>query len=236
MAMLFFRPTARLAATRPRAQRLVRFSSTSLAAGTTRDPAHPHLYYHASPPPPAAPQPLILTFTPSRPTEFLSFLPLGTAPVLPTGGPDLTAFQEHPYFRNVFNAAIRDALDKGGNKGLEYEAARRGCDGYITIKDERAVPDHDRTGAPEDIIGSVFVHDGKIVSSTYEPLPTYRLVTTDGVCRLPDGLDAHLMSMLDAIAAQEAENARLDAEEAEAEEAALQVERQRIAEEEAKRG
>lgn len=133
MATLLLRPTARLPITLPRAQRLFRFNS-SLAAGTTRAPDHPHLYFHASPAPPAAAQSLILTFTPGRPTEFLSFLPLGTAPVLPSGGPDLTAFQEHPYFRSVFNAAIRDALDKGGNKGLEYEAARRGCDGYITIK------------------------------------------------------------------------------------------------------
>ncbi|KLT43291.1 hypothetical protein CC85DRAFT_284636 [Cutaneotrichosporon oleaginosum] len=229
------RPAVRLPLTIPRTAG-IRYNS-SLAAGTTRDPSHPHLYYHASPPPPAAPQSLILTFTPGRPTEFLSFLPLGSTPVLPSGRPDLTAFQEHPYFRSVFNAAIRDALDKGGNKGLEYEAARRGSDGYITIKDERAVPDHDRTGPPEDIIGSVFVKDGKIVPSTYEPLPTYRLVTPTGVCRLPHGLDSHLMNMLNAIAEQEAENARLNAEEAAEEEAALEKERQRIAEEEAaKRG
>jgi hypothetical protein len=135
MSTLFLRPTAlaRLPRLSPLAR--ARFNST-LAAGTTRDPSHPHLYYHASPPPPAAPQSLILTFTPGRPTEYLSFLPLGSAPVLPSGEPDLAAFQEHPYFRSVFNAAIRDALDKGGNKGLEYEAARRGCDGYITIKGE----------------------------------------------------------------------------------------------------
>jgi signal transduction histidine kinase len=74
------------------------------------------------------------------------------------------------------------------------------------------------------------------VPSTYEALPTYRLVTPAGVCRLPDGLDAHLMSMLGAIAEQEAENARLNAEEAAEEEAALEKERQRIAAEEAKRG
>lgn len=72
--------------------------------------------------------------------------------------------------------------------------------------------------------------------STYEPLPTYRLVTPVGVCRLPDGLDAHLMRMLGAIAEQEAENARLNAEEAAEEAAALEVERRRIAEDEAKRG
>lgn len=28
--------------------------------------------------------------------------------------------------------------------------------------DERSVPDHDRTGATEDLIGSVFVQDGKV--------------------------------------------------------------------------
>lgn len=81
-----------------------------------------------------------MTFTPGRPTEYLSFLPLGTVPVAASSGaepqPDLAGFTEHPYFRSVLNAAIRDALDKGGNKGLEYEAARRGSDGYITIKGE----------------------------------------------------------------------------------------------------
>lgn len=72
--------------------------------------------------------------------------------------------------------------------------------------------------------------------STFEPLATYRLVTPAGVCRLPAGLDAHLLTMLDAIAEQEAENARWNAEEAEAEEAALEAERARIAEEEAAAG
>lgn len=44
-------------------------------------------------------------------------------------------------------------------------------------------------------------------------MATYRLVTPAGVMRLPEGLDRHLMSVLEGMVEQEAENARLDAEE-----------------------
>lgn len=162
MATLLLRPLARTRLP-PALLRGVRLNSTQqLQPGTTRDPTHPHLYFHAFPPPPAAPKSLVMTFTPQRPTEYFSFLPLGSVPPLspptegategatategaaaagvPTEGtptevqPNMAEFREHPYFRSVLNAAIRDALSVGADKGLEYEAKRRPADGYITIK------------------------------------------------------------------------------------------------------
>lgn len=44
---------------------------------------------------------------------------------------------------------------------------------------------------------------GQVVPSTYEPLPSYRLVTAGGPIVLPRGLDKHLVERLSAIDAEE---------------------------------
>jgi hypothetical protein len=43
----------------------------------------------------------------------------------------------------------------------------------------------------------------QIVASTYEPLPSYRLVTPNGVLILPDGLDKHVLAYLEKVDAEE---------------------------------
>ena len=43
----------------------------------------------------------------------------------------------------------------------------------------------------------------QIVASTYEPLPSYRLITSNGPLILPKGLDEHLIQTLEQIDAQE---------------------------------
>jgi hypothetical protein len=74
--------------------------------------------------------------------------------------------------------------------------------------DERAVPPAGRIGETEDLIASIFVQDGKIVPSTYEPLPSYRLVTLNGPLVLPRGLDEHVIGVMEGIAAEEREQQR----------------------------
>lgn len=47
------------------------------------------------------------------------------------------------------------------------------------------------------------VRSHQIIASTYEPFPSYRLVTGNGVCTLPQGLDAHVLAHLDKVGAEE---------------------------------
>lgn len=92
--------------------------------------------------------------------------------------------------------------------------------------DERAVPPAGRIGETEDLIGSVFVQDGKVsisdlsflasvladskltadsqvVVDTYDPTPSYRLVTSNGPLLLPRGLDKYLLEVLEKIDKEE---------------------------------
>jgi len=58
--------------------------------------------------------------------------------------------------------AIKSGLEAGKGETVEFEAATRPGDGYIHITDERAIPPAGRIGETEDLIGSVFVQDGKV--------------------------------------------------------------------------
>ncbi|KAL1411697.1 hypothetical protein Q8F55_002663 [Vanrija albida] len=177
--------------------RLARASST-LAPGSTRDPEHPHLHYHAQPP--AAPARITLSLLPT-PSAPHSRCVLGYLPPLADAG--LGDFVENPRFRELLHRAIKDGLAKGVSESVEFEAGTRPGDGYMHITDERAIPPAGRIGETEDIVGSVFVEGGKIVASTYEPGPGYRLVTGHGVMTLPRGLDEHVVGVLREIDAAE---------------------------------
>jgi hypothetical protein len=41
------------------------------------------------------------------------------------------------------------------------------------------------------------------VPSTYEPSPTYRLVTGEGVCTLPRGIDEYVVGVLERVDREE---------------------------------
>lgn len=60
-----------------------------------------------------------------------------------------------------------------------------------------------RVGEPEDMLASIFVQDGKAVPSTYEPLPSYRLVTQNGVLLLSEDMDQSVVKALQKIDAEE---------------------------------
>ena len=83
--------------------------------------------------------------------------------------------------------------------------------------DQRNPPDQARIGDPDDIIGSVLVVDGevsefpfftlrqskypnfsrkKINAETYQPMPSYRVCTSDGVLQLTPGLAQSLQRAL----------------------------------------
>lgn len=56
------------------------------------------------------------------------------------------------------------------------------------INDERNPPAWGRISFPEDIIGSVQLDKGTIVPGTYQPMPTHRMVTNDGLFQLSEPL------------------------------------------------
>ncbi|GHJ85011.1 hypothetical protein NliqN6_1413 [Naganishia liquefaciens] len=167
---------------------------------TSRDPSHPHLYYHSLP-------------STTKPTLALSFLPdpprrgvesrtvLGFLPANEEAG--LEDFKENPPFRQLLHEAIKSALEAGAAPTVETEALTRGSDGFMHIGDARNPSPAGRIPTPHDIIGMIYVQDGKVMPETYEPQPMYRICTQDGVCILPYGLDEHVLKTLQAVADQE---------------------------------
>ncbi|KAG8906367.1 hypothetical protein FRB99_007051 [Tulasnella sp. 403] len=106
-------------------------------------------------------------------------------------------FQENPAFREILHDAVQSALaDPTFDKSIESEAIQRG-EGWMNIRDNRNVPALNRVGDPDDIIGAVMVQDGKVVASTYQPMPTYRICTSDGPTRLTEGLATRLQEFLE---------------------------------------
>lgn len=59
---------------------------------------------------------------------------------------------------------------------------------WLHIGDERNPPAWGRINFPEDIIGSVQLKDGHIQEGTYQPMPTHRIITNDGIFRLSEPL------------------------------------------------
>ncbi|KAK8847447.1 hypothetical protein IAR55_005305 [Kwoniella newhampshirensis] len=165
-------------------------SQPAINEGSTKDPSHSYLHYHPTN------THTILSFLPRPPALARSKTVLG---YLPLGEATLDDFREEPEFRKVLDDAIKSGLEQGKSQSVTFEAETRPGDGWIHITDERAIPPAGRIGETEDLVGSVYVQDGKIVASTYSPLPTYRLVTTNGVLTLPRGLDEHLVRVLESI-------------------------------------
>lgn len=107
-----------------RAPFLARPSSSSSHAQPVRDPAHPHLYYHAHA------KHTALSFLPTPPPSHSSTA-LGTLPATPDA--TLEDFRENPRFRAVLHAAIKDGLERGVDPRIAYEAEMRPGDGYMTL-------------------------------------------------------------------------------------------------------
>ena len=100
-------------------------SSTSHpSSAPTKDPSHPHLFYHPSPS-----GSLALSFLPRTPIQG-SRTVLGQIPPGAAGPGD---FVENREFVKVLHGAIQDGLGKGKGVGAEFEAAGRPGDGYIHI-------------------------------------------------------------------------------------------------------
>ncbi|KAH8102220.1 hypothetical protein BXZ70DRAFT_60781 [Cristinia sonorae] len=171
------------------------------------DPDRPDLFYHLFHPPTAlsssAPV-YALSFLQDAPRNVTSKTILGWLPAAGQGadGAGLNDFKENPAFRVLLHEALQSAL-KDNVDEVQRNGAIQTQQGWMHINDERNVPALGRIGDPDDILASVRVEEGKILAETYQPMPSYRLCTADGILQLSEGLARRLKERL-------AEEARIE--------------------------
>ncbi|GJE86402.1 hypothetical protein PsYK624_024820 [Phanerochaete sordida] len=168
----------------------------STAPPSFEDPDRPGLFYHRFAPP-GTPPVFALSFLAERPPRVDSASVLGWLPAAAPAGGDagLNDFRENVRFLEIMHEAIRAALRDGVDE-VQKNGAVQTQEGWMHIHDERNVPALGRIGDPDDIIASVRVEKGQILAETYQPMPAYRLCTSDGILKLTEGLARRLEESL----------------------------------------
>ncbi|EPT03188.1 hypothetical protein FOMPIDRAFT_1116841 [Fomitopsis schrenkii] len=189
------------------------FSSTSQTSDSASahpptsfpDPERPDLFYHLFEPPTdiSHTSPVFaLSFLPTPPPFARSCTVIGWLPASAPGeqeeGAGLNDFVENPLFRTVLHEAIQSALRDGADE-IQKNGAIQTQAGWMHIHGayQRNVPALGRIGDVDDILASVRVEGGEILADTYEPMPSYRFCTADGILQLTDGLAARLKEVLE---------------------------------------
>ncbi|KAI0698968.1 hypothetical protein C8T65DRAFT_793918 [Cerioporus squamosus] len=178
------------------------------------DPDRPDLFYHLYTPPTAlsSTTPVFaLSFLPTPPPSILSATVLGWLPASGEGdGAGLNDFVENERFRDILHEALQAALRDGADE-VQKNGAIQTREGWMHIHGayahhNRNLPALGRIGDPDDIIASVRVENGEIMAETYQPMPSYRIATSDGVLQLTEGLAARLTEVLEARVREEQEH------------------------------
>ncbi|MGH7560986.1 MAG: hypothetical protein ACRENB_08195 [Gemmatimonadales bacterium] len=113
-------------------------------------------------------------------------------PVQPDHPITPAAFEPNAAFAELLQAVIsRDGPDQ---PGLCDEARRIG-EGRVYVIDRRT-PTPEGPVPPEDIFGVFAVRDGTVVTGSYRPSPSHRLLSDHGFFRLDEGLEACLLREL----------------------------------------
>lgn len=107
-------------------------------------------------------------------------------------------FLANPEFLKVLHSVVKKGLKEGVDE-IQKATAMQTVQGWMHIRDERNIPALNRVGDPDDIIGTVLVENSEILADTYQPMPAYRLVTSDGLMQLTPGLAQKLRDTLNAI-------------------------------------
>ncbi|KAH9854568.1 hypothetical protein C2E23DRAFT_725907 [Lenzites betulinus] len=186
-------------------------SNASPPASTLPDPDRPDLFYHLYNAPNAvsAHGPIFaLSFLPEAPPSILSDAVIGWLPASGAGEEaGLNDFVENEKFRELLHSAIQAALRDGADEVQRNGAIQLG-EGWMHIHGmspscphiadcpSRNLPALGRIGDPDDIIASVRVENAQINADTYQPMPSYRMCTSDGVLQLTEGLAARLIEVL----------------------------------------
>ncbi|KAF8532051.1 hypothetical protein JB92DRAFT_2846529 [Gautieria morchelliformis] len=181
---------------------LLRFRTVSSLPTTLVDPSRPSLFYHLleAPTPISTDLPAYAVSMLDRPPrEAQSPAVMGWLPaaVSSEGGEEagLRDFTENPKFLDVLHQVIQKAIEDGKDERLSAEAMQLGK-GWMHVNDDRNLPEMGRISRPDDIIASVRVEGGEILPKTYNPMPTYRICTTDGLTTLSKGLEQRLLEAL----------------------------------------
>lgn len=104
-------------------------------------------------------------------------------------------FVENKIFREILNNSIQNYCDKSRTivqRAYELKS------GWINIVDNRSKYLERRT-PPEDIFGSFLLEDGIIQKNTFFPMPTHRLLTSDGIFRLDSEIEECMIRDLEKI-------------------------------------
>lgn len=93
----------------------------------------------------------------------------------------------------VFSVIKAEAAE---DPSLQTLAAYQGT-GHLPVVDSRSEAPYCRTAEPQDTLGLVNLHDGKIESQSFVPMrEAYRLVTAEGIMQLDDFMHAKLLDRL----------------------------------------
>ncbi|KAF8931037.1 hypothetical protein BGZ58_007843 [Dissophora ornata] len=102
-------------------------------------------------------------------------------------------FTENGAFNNVLHAVIQQNLDKDP---MVETVLHQQSEGWTHIVDYRNPAPYGRIPSSEDIFGSVQIVDGVIQPSTYQRMPSHRIVSGDGLFQLSEYLHEKLVHHL----------------------------------------
>ncbi|KAF8899581.1 hypothetical protein CPB84DRAFT_1681168 [Gymnopilus junonius] len=143
--------------------------------------------------PPDLDSPAVIGWLPAQ--TYLTDVPQTPEEQTRSQEPTLEDFVPNPKFVEALQDTVRHVLKEGLDEIWE-NGAKQIQAGWMHINDQRNIPALGRVGDPDDIIGSVLVEDSKIKAETYQPMPSYRLCTSDGILQLTPGLAKHLRENL----------------------------------------
>ncbi|KAK3816380.1 MAG: hypothetical protein J3Q66DRAFT_313707 [Benniella sp.] len=98
-------------------------------------------------------------------------------------------FTENEAFNTVLHAVIQKNLDKDP---LVKQVLQQQLEGWTHIADYRNPAPYGRIPLPEDIFGSVQIVEGVIQPSTYQRMPSHRIVSSNGLFQLSEYLHGAL--------------------------------------------
>ncbi|KAF6748049.1 hypothetical protein DFP72DRAFT_1015767 [Ephemerocybe angulata] len=199
---------------------LSRYSHDQAADTIFADSRRPELFYHlVQPPTPLSPDLSVfaISFLNQPLHNAESSAVLGWVPVPHEAGsvtPEEIAqrvvwrdFRENASFKDILHKSLYTSL-RDGKDEIWVNGAKQLQQGWMHIHDQRNPPALGRVGDPDDIIASVLVENSTVKPETYQPMPSYRVCTADGVLQLTPAMLEDLVTALQRVV--EGENANVN--------------------------
>ncbi|KAF9901504.1 hypothetical protein BX616_002235 [Lobosporangium transversale] len=102
-------------------------------------------------------------------------------------------FTENEAFNDLLHQVIQQNLKKDP---MVEMVLQQQVEGWTHITDKRNPAPYGRTPLPEDIFGSVQILNGEIQPSTYQRMPSHRIVSSNGLFQLSEYLHDKLVKHL----------------------------------------